>query len=969
MPEEWMYRHWQLDGERTTLGDVTFDSTIHCGAGQGFHEVGPGHYRFRSRAGLAPYAWRLHFCIESPGDGREVTLEVADFNHFGQELWQECAAVVSRDGEHWEDLGTENIRIVPWTPTGVTEDDDSIDDGWHPPYGLQYRVPLDAPKLWLASPTPYTLEHCRDHLHALAARCDFFTVEEIGRTHYFGTHGFPLLMTKVAKGGRDEGKIRVVVVAGEHAAESAGMYACDGLLEELLRTHDLLADFSFWVVPVANVDGVALGRTYHNVDPDDPLARGVNLNRDWRERTQLETQAIWRLIEEVRPHCYLSLHNGRHRRELELFSLPDPRLAALMRHLREHLPLPLEHWRPATSEGMGSVEVRRAGLAEIGLCFETLLLRKVAECETFKESYRRVGMCLLRGLVAGLREIHGKPQLNALSETLGTGPLRCRAADFAAQFPSFHYNDSFDALQDHDVHSFEVNGLPLRPGYYDVRIKMVGGHESLRVMRGKPETEELKATDGWAILTSVQVPARKIAFEYEHGGGDLPFEQVLISPEGMPLGVANADATLYDRYVRNIRFDERAHFHNWQPFYERLMDDSFAAPDLEAMCDEILDWVGGRQVLDTNDAYFGAIYSEEDKYDARDAAAAAAAFTRKHKLTGEQQWLDRALAARRYAYRSQMHEPGNGPRDGGFVHMVHGIWGGNFTRLAPPYPSIDGVDTCIIIHQLCRAADLGLPLGEQDVAVIREAAQWVANSEMLPGVFRHHEGALNDCQNANSLGLSALVRAYHTLQAAGGGPPEEWLAAAERGIEHYLGGQESIGVWPYLFAQVGRRGQAYDFENVPDHGMGLVHLTRVCDKAPLADRPGLHDMLKRAARWYLGISWLDHDTIDLDYNKKLDLGNDICFSGFTWCRFTAATTLLRIARLTGEVEPWRQLALRLMEHVRRKRWQTDDPSHAPVVAHARSEAKLATWCQTAEWDASMLGEMVEDLAVLKADAQ
>jgi len=963
--QDWTYRRWQLDGERTTVGDITFDSTVHCGAGQGFQEIAPGHFRFRSRAGLAPYAWRLHFCIESPGDGREVTLEVADFNHFGQELWQEGATVVSRDEEQWDDLGIERIRIVPWTPTGVADDDDSIDDGWHPPYGLQYRVRLDAPKLWLASPTPYTLAHCRDHLQALADRCDFFSVEEIGRTHYYGTHGFPLLMTKVAKAGRDDGKIRVVVVAGEHAAESAGMYACEGLLEELLRTHDLLADFSFWVVPVVNVDGVAFGRTYHNVDPGDPLGRGVNLNRDWRERTQPETQAIWRLIKEVRPHCYLSLHNGRHRRELELFSLPDPRLATLMGHLREHLPLPLEHWRPATSEGMGSVAVREAALAETGICFETLLLRKVAECRTFEESYRRVGMCLLRGLVAGLRELHGKPQLSARSEALRAGPLRCRAADFVAQLPSFYYYDLFDGLRDHRVHSFEVNGLPLRRGYYDVRLKMADGCESLCVMRGKPEAEDLRASDGWAILTSIYVPARKIAFEFEHPGGDLPFEEVLISPEGLPLEAANADATLYDRYVRNIRFDERAHFRDWQPFYERLMDDSFGAPDLEAMCDEILDWVAGRQIRDADDPHFGASYSEEDKYDARDAAAAAAAFARKHKLTGEQQWLDRARDARQYAYRSQMHEPGNEPRHGGFVHMVHGIWGGHFTRLRPPYPAIDGVDTCIIVHQLCRAADLGLSMGEQDLAVIRDAAQWVANNEMLPGVFRHHEGALNDCQNANSLGLSTLVRAYHTLRAAGADAPGQWLEAAERGIEHYAEGQELIGVWPYFLAHVGYRGQAYDFENVPDHGIGLVHLTRVCDKAPLAGRPGLHDLLKRAARWYLGISWLDCDTIDLEYNKTPDLGNDICFSGFTWCRFTAATTLLRIARLTGEVEPWRHLALRLMEHVRRKRWQTGDPTHAPVVSHARPEAKLATWCQTAEWDASMLGEMIEDLAVLE----
>jgi len=71
--------------------------------------------------------------------------------------------------------------------------------------------------------------------------------------------------------------------------------------------------------------------------------------------------------------------------------------------------------------------------------------------------------------------------------------------------------------------------------------------------------------------------------------------------------------------------------------------------------------------------------------------------------------------------------------------------------------------------------------------------------------------------------------------------------------------------------------------------------------------------------------------------------------------------VLRIGLLTGEIEPWRHLCLRLMEHVRRRLWQTEDSSHAPAIAHARPEAKLATWCQAAEWDAAMLGEIVDDL--------
>ena len=66
----------------------------------------------------------------------------------------------------------------------------------------------------------------------------------------------------------------------------------------------------------------------------------------------------------------------------------------------------------------------------------------------------------------------------------------------------------------------------------------------------------------------------------------------------------------------------------------------------------------------------------------------------------------------------------------------------------------------------------------------------------------------------------------------------------------------------------------------------------------------------------------------------------------------------------GEPEPWRSLALRLMEHVQCKLWQTDDPDRAPVAAHVRPDAPLATWCQAAEWDAVMLAEMIEDLEAM-----
>lgn len=962
MPSQVRYGDWRPGGERTTLSGVTFDSTIPGGAGWAFSQVGPDHFRFRARAGLEPYAWRACFRIDTDRVGRAITLEVADFNHFGQELWQEQATVVSRDGDAWEDFDLPDITLVTRTPTGDPAGDDSIDDGWHPPYGVRYRLTLDAPTVWFASPPPYTLDHCARDLRALEQRTTFISVEQVARTHYADAHGFPMLMARLEKAGGERDKIRVLVVAGEHASETAGMYAAEGLLEEILRSHDLLADFSFLVVPVLNVDGAALGRTYHNVDPENPAAPGVNLARDWADRSQPETRALWQVIEGFRPHCVVNLHNGRHRLAHEVFAPPQRHLAPLMRRLREHLPLPVEWWRPDGDPRTLQSVVMTEGMADTAFCFEALLLSKVPGCGTRREGYRRTGMCLLRALVGALREVYDRPQMLALSEALGAGPVRLDARRFTTRLPWFYYAEYWSAPADAEVINLEVNGLPLLPGHYDVHLRLREGPEAVRVRRRGGRWEDCRARDGWALVPSLPVPGRMVDLEVQSADETL-LQEALIAPEGTPLAVALERATPFDRYVRDTLAGEKPHLRAdaWPRFHATLLREGFGAEDLAQMHDDLVDWIASRQVLDADSPYRGAVWSEEDKYDARDAAAAAACFARRHARTRDERWLKRARTARRYCYLSRRIEPGNPPHHGGFLHMVHGRWGVEFRRLEPPYPGIDGVDTCIIIQLLCRAAEEGLALNETACDVIRDAADWVARNEPLPGVFLHHEGATHDCQNSNALAVGALVRAFYALHDAGADPPQDWLHAAHRGLEHYVHGQEAIGVWPYVFAQVGRRGQAFSFENIPDHGIGLYHLTRVAHLTPPALEAGLPEALKRAARWYLCVSRLDGDTIDLEYDTRPDLGADICFSGFTWCRFTAAATLLRIARLTGEREPWAHLALRLMEHVRRKRWQTDDPARAPVISHARPEAMLATWCQAAEWDAVMLGEMMDDL--------
>jgi len=142
--------------------------------------------------------------------------------------------------------------------------------------------------------------------------------------------------------------------------------------------------------------------------------------------------------------------------------------------------------------------------------------------------------------------------------------------------------------------------------------------------------------------------------------------------------------------------------------------------------------------------------------------------------------------------------------------------------------------------------------------------------------------------------------------------------------------------------------------------MGLYHFLVAAEELGLSRRDDVQEALKRAARWYLCTSRIDDaapaPTLDLQYKRD---GGGLLFSSFTWCRFMAAASLLRISAVTDEREPWPALALRLMEHVRAKLWNEGDPERAPIVASSRPDITLQSWIAAAEWEAVLLGEMID----------
>jgi len=540
--------------------------------------------------------------------------------------------------------------------------------------------------------------------------------------------------------------------------------------------------------------------------------------------------------------------------------------------------------------------------------------------------------------------------------------LRFRADDFAVKLPWFYHGLPFDPPREHAILSFEVNGLALE-GRHAVTLLAPEPCDCVEVSRDGHHFERIAVHRDLAPLPTFDLSRRMLSLYVRSGAPDrpCPVSEVLVHPLAAPLSEARA-APLFDEYVRDIGADGSEALGRWDEFGPLLNERHFGGSDLREMFRALLGWCERRQVTDEADPHLGAIYSEEDKYDFRDAAAAAVAFTRAWRDNGDERWLERARRARRYVYRGQHAE---GERRGGWAHMVSGKWGGDhqvdFRRITHPLPPVDGVETAIIIGLLCRAIDLGLEPDADDLRHLRLGAEWVLRSELAPGVFAHHEGATHDCQNSNALAAMALARAHQTLAAAGEDAPEEWLEAALRGAMHYLEGQEAIGVWPYRFAEIGR-GQRFGEQNVPDQGMGLYHFLVAAEALGLDRRSDVQEALRRAARWYLCTCRIDESapepTIDLEYRRA---GGGLLFSSFTWCRFMAAAALLRIARVSGEEQPWRNLALHLMRHVRGKLWNEDDSERAPVVASCRPDIELHSWIAAAEWEAALLREMIEGL--------
>ncbi|MCC5825093.1 M14 family metallopeptidase [Alkalimonas sp.] len=90
-----------------------------------------------------------------------------------------------------------------------------------------------------------------------------------------------------------ENSLLLLIIGRQHPPEVTGAFALSAFVERLLENEPLAEQFrklvNIVVIPQVNPDGVQAGKWRHN-------SRGIDLNRDWHQRSQQETQNIHQFI-------------------------------------------------------------------------------------------------------------------------------------------------------------------------------------------------------------------------------------------------------------------------------------------------------------------------------------------------------------------------------------------------------------------------------------------------------------------------------------------------------------------------------------------------------------------------------------------------------------------------------------------------------------------------------------------------
>jgi hypothetical protein len=305
-----------LPAATSTNTDLEYIDTSFENASPIWYEIGADgiiqiHLLYdHERASPNRAAGHVHFRL-CARPGSKLTLEFRNLDNVwngkpGSVARELKTVVISEDGEHWQPVPTTAL----------------------PDSRVQLSVEMPGPKLYVARVEPYRISDL-DRLLASIRKNRLVEITPIGRT----VQGRQLEIIRV---GKARAPYRVFIRARAHPWEAGGNWVVAGLIGRLLQgdreAKHFLGHYAIYVLPMANKDGVALGRTRFNL-------QGKDLNRDWDKPADPnlapENYALERWLEKMietgrAPHLALELHNDGG----GLLHISRPPVPNLDRHLR-----------------------------------------------------------------------------------------------------------------------------------------------------------------------------------------------------------------------------------------------------------------------------------------------------------------------------------------------------------------------------------------------------------------------------------------------------------------------------------------------------------------------------------------------------------------------------------------------------------------------------------------------------------
>ncbi len=255
-------------------------------------------------------AGHFHFKIVGKSEAA-IGLELNNLNN----VWNGNAAsvaqelksvVISEDGRVWSSIAT---NVTP--ENRVT---------------LELTLPKSG-MLYVARVEPYRISDL-DSLMERIGKSALCKVTPIGET----CEGRSLEILQI---GSEDAPYRVFLRARAHPWEAGGNWILEGLIERLMEDDEVarrcLKKYCVYLLPMANKDGVARGRTRFN-------SRGKDLNRNWDRPADAnlapENAALEKWLEGMiergrTPHLAMELHNDGNGK----LHISRPPVAELNRHL------------------------------------------------------------------------------------------------------------------------------------------------------------------------------------------------------------------------------------------------------------------------------------------------------------------------------------------------------------------------------------------------------------------------------------------------------------------------------------------------------------------------------------------------------------------------------------------------------------------------------------------------------------